>query len=129
MSETGPAKPKRFYKDAQLVSLEAGYAVHLDGKPVRTPMGKLLIIPVQALGEAVVGEWQAQGDAIDPASMPLCGYANTAIDRVGKDRQTVFDNLMYFAGSDLLCYRADQPDDLVKRQSENWQPVLDWVTR
>ena len=124
---TENTKPKRFYKKASGEAVEGGLAVHLDGRPVRPPLGRPLVLPTLPLAKAVVAEWQAQGDEIIPASMPLCGYANTAIDRVGEDRQTVFDTLIKFADTDLLCYRADQPDDLVKMQLDYWQPIVDWA--
>ncbi|MBL6932857.1 MAG: ATPase [Rhodospirillales bacterium] len=120
-------KPKRFYKNATAAKEKDGYAIHLDERAVRTPMGQPLILPTLPLAQAIVEEWQDQGDAIIPASMPLCGYANTAIDRVGKERETVFATLMKFSATDLLCYRAHEPDALVKRQVDNWQPLLDWA--
>ncbi len=129
MSDSQPVYPNRFYKEATVADLDGTFAIHLDGKPVRTPMGNSFVLPVQALGEAIAGEWMAQGESIDPSSMPLCGYANTAIDRIANERETVFDTLLKFADTDLLCYRADHPDDLVKRQIQNWQPILDWAAQ
>ncbi|MBC8269264.1 MAG: ATPase [Rhodospirillaceae bacterium] len=121
------ALPKRFYKDASIATIEGGYTIHLDDKPVRTPLGQALLLPVLPLAEAVVSEWQAQDETINPASMPLCGYANTAIDRIGKEKAVVMANLLHFAETDLLCYQAKEPADLVTRQNEQWQPVLDWA--
>jgi chaperone required for assembly of F1-ATPase len=121
------ALPKRFYKDVTAAPITGGYTIHLDDKPVRTPLGQVLALPVLVLAEAIVCEWQAQGETINPASMPLCGYANTAIDRIGKEKATVMANLLHYAQTDLLCYRAREPADLVTRQNEQWQPVLDWA--
>lgn len=118
---------KRFYKQATVAEIDNGFTIHLDGKPVRTPLGKKVLLPVLPLAEAVVEEWQTQADTIDPHAMPLSGFANTAIDRVGPERETVLDTLMKFAETDLLCYRADHPEDLVARQDEQWQPHLDWL--
>lgn len=118
---------KRFYEDAAAVAVAEGFAIELDGRPVRTPMGKPLVLPARSLAEAIAAEWRDQGDAIDPHSMPLSGLANTAIDRVGQDRQTVLDSVLSFAETDLLCYRAEQPNDLVSRQAAGWQPLLDWA--
>lgn len=121
------ALPKRFFKDAACAPVDGGFTIHLDARPVRTPQGNALILPVRPLAEAIAAEWQAQGESIDPTSMPLGGYANTAIDRVARERPTVVANLMYFAETDLLCYRAEEPADLVSRQHQLWQPVLDWA--
>jgi chaperone required for assembly of F1-ATPase len=119
-------KPTRFYKEANVVQLEDGYAIQLDGRPVRTPLGQAQLLMSKALAEAIADEWRSQGDKVDPASMPLCGYANTAIDRIGNNRQIIFDDVLNFASTDLLCYRSEAPDDLVARQNEQWQPLLDW---
>lgn len=127
MTDTPKPTPKRFYEDAAAVVVAEGYAIELDGRPVRTPMGKPLVLPVQSLAEAIAQEWRDQGDKIDPHSMPLGGMANTAIDRVGTDRSTIMGNLLHFAETDMLCYRAEQPEDLAWRQSEEWQPLLDWA--
>jgi chaperone required for assembly of F1-ATPase len=115
---------RRFYKTVS-VSLER--AILLDGKPVRTPMKAALVLPTSALAHAVAGEWQAQGETIDPAAMPLTRLANTAIDRVMTDRTRIVAEMLEFAGSDLTCYRAEAPPDLIERQALALNPVLDWA--
>jgi chaperone required for assembly of F1-ATPase len=115
---------KRSYKDA-VVTSENGVA--LDGKPLKTPRGASLILPTRALAEAVAAEWDAQGDKIDPQSMPLAKLANTAIDGVAPRREDAIEELVKFAGHDLLCYRAERPAELVARQAKAWDPLLDWA--
>ena len=112
---------KRFYKQ---VSVEDG-AILLDGRPVRTPARAPLILSSPALADAVADEWRAQGEDIDPRSMPLTGLANAAIDRVAPDRAAFARPLAAYAESDLLCYRADAPEELVERQAGAWDPLLD----
>lgn len=114
---------KRFYKQ---VSIEDG-AILLDGRPVRTPARAPLLLPFLALADAVAEEWRAQSEEIDPRSMPLTGLANAAIDRVAPDPAAFARPLAAYAESDLLCYRADTPAELVARQAEAWDPVLDWA--
>jgi len=104
----------------------AGYRVLLDGKPVRTPAKALLALPTRALAEAVAGEWEAQQELIDPAAMPLTRLANSAIDGVREREAEVRADMVRYAGSDLLCYRATEPEELVRRQAELWDPVLAW---
>jgi len=127
MNGPGLVPPKRFYKDVRVATVDGGYTVRLDEKQLPTPIGAALIVQVRALAEAIAAEWRAQGDRIDPASMPLGGYANTAIDRVAAGRQTILANMRDLAAGDLLCYRAAQPEDLARRQQDLWQPVLDWA--
>ena len=115
---------KRFWIN---VTLDDGRAVSLDGKPVRTPGRVPLALPTEALAEAVAGEWRAVEGKIDPRAMPLTGLANAAIDRVGADPALFARGLAVYAESDLLCYRADAPDDLVARQQAAWDPLLDWA--
>lgn len=118
---------KRFYTSAGFAEAEGGFAVRLDGKPVKTPAGKALVVPTRALAEAVAAEWDAQDKEVKPHSMPLTQLASTALDRVGPERTAIIEQLMHYAGTDLLCYRADFPPDLVERQARSWQPLLDWA--
>ena len=115
---------RRFYKE---VAVADGRAILLDGKPVKTPARADLILPTPALAEAVAAEWRAQGDEIDPRTMKLTGLSNAAIDRVAPDLASFARPLAAYAESDLLCYRADAPAELVARQAEAWDPLLDWA--
>jgi len=118
---------RRFYAAAAAAESEDGFAVHLDGRPVRTPGGCLLRVPTRSLAEAIAAEWDDQGETIQPSSMPLTQLASTALDRVGPERETITGYLMAYAGTDLLCYRAESPADLAERQAQEWQPLLDWA--
>jgi chaperone required for assembly of F1-ATPase len=119
--------PKRFYKAAVAASRGDGHGVLLDGRPARTPAKAELRLPTRALAEAVAAEWDAQTSHVDPATMPLTRLANTAIDGVARREADVRADIAKFAGSDLLCYRAGGPSELVARQSAAWDPVLEWV--
>lgn len=120
-------KARRFWKESAVEPVPGGYEVRLDGRPVRTP-GKLrLVMPTRALAQAVAAEWDAQQDVIDPGAMPLTRAANSAIERVAPRFDAVADMLAEYGGTDLLCYRADHPIELVVRQAEGWNPVLDWA--
>jgi len=119
-----PALPKRFYTTAEAVEREGLWAIALDGKTTRTPGRAPLAFADRALAEEVAAEWAAQGATIDPATMPLTRLANAAIDGVAGEREAVAAEIVKYAGSDLVCYRADAPDRLVARQSAHWDPVL-----
>lgn len=118
---------KRFYRDATVVAEDGGHAVRLDDRFVRTPARAPLILPTIALAEAVASEWRAQGDSIDPRMMPMTGMANAAIDQIAPDPAPFAAGIARYAQSDLLCYRADGPHELVARQSLLWDPLLDWA--
>jgi len=96
---------------------------------VRTPARAELRLPTEALAEAVAEEWRSQPDKIQPASMPLTQLANTAIDRVAPAPGSIVDGLLAYAGTDLVCYWAEEPPELVERQQRQWQPLLDWLAR
>ncbi|KAB2917815.1 MAG: ATPase [Hyphomicrobiaceae bacterium] len=122
--------PKRFYTSVSVVAAEgkaAGFRVLLDGKPVRTPAKAEFVVPTAALAEAIAAEWEAQRAHIDPATMPLTRLANSAIDGVRTRVAEVRAEVVKYAGSDLLCYRAESPGELVRRQAEAWDPILAWV--
>jgi chaperone required for assembly of F1-ATPase len=119
--------PKRFYEAVSVAPLEDGFAVHLDGKPVRTPGKALLALPTERAAALVAEEFAAQGETINAVTMPVLRLVNTAIDGVASDPQAVLEDVLRFASSDLLCYRADAPQGLVDRQNQHWDPVLDWA--
>ena len=119
--------PRRFYQSADAAPAEGGFAVRLDGKGVRTPAGRPLLLPTLPLAEAVAAEWAAQDELIRPHTMPLTQLSSTALDRVGPERPAITDQLVAYAGTDLLCYRVDSPADLAARQTATWQPLLDWL--
>ena len=114
---------KRFYKD---VSIADG-AILLDSRPVKTPARASLAAPTAALAEAIAEEWRAQGDMIDPRAMPMTGLANAAIDRVAPDPAAFRRPLAAYAETDLLCYRASEPPDLVAEEEAAWDPLLNWA--
>jgi chaperone required for assembly of F1-ATPase len=116
--------PKRFYKDVAVASEPDGFALTLDGRKVKTPAKAALVLPVQAAAEAVAEEWRAQGEEIDPRTMPLTRLVNSALDGVAHDVECVVADIVRYAGSDLVCYRAAEPEGLVAAQSEVWDPVL-----
>lgn len=115
---------KRFYKTAMTQPTVGGFAIQLDGKPIMTPKRNPLVVPTAKLAVAVAGEWNAQGEDIDPASMRLTGLSNAAIDIVRPDRENFAANIAKYGESDLLCYRADSPPELVDRQIAMWDPML-----
>lgn len=123
----------RFWDTAAATPTEGGFAVLLDGKPMRIPGGKPLTIAAPALAEAVAAEWQeaggAKGGAMSMDDVPLTRLAGTAQDRIAPDPAPVAAALAQYAESDLLCYRAETPVALVVRQVHAWQPWLDWAAQ
>ncbi|UTW54293.1 ATP12 family chaperone protein [Kordiimonas sp. SCSIO 12610] len=120
---------KRFYKTVSIEALEeeAGYAISLDGRQIKTPAKAIMAAPTRNLAEVVAEEWEGQGDKIDPKTMPMNQLLNTAIDSVTSERANIIDEMVRYGGSDMLCYRADHPEDLVKRQAVAWDPYIDWL--
>jgi chaperone required for assembly of F1-ATPase len=122
-------KAKRFWTRAEVEPHEQGYRVSLDGRGIRTPAKAELYLPTRALAEAVAKEWATQGEIIDPRTMPVTRTANSAIDKVMPQRAAVADMLAEYGGTDLLCYRAETPEELMRRQAEAWDPLLDWAAQ
>ncbi len=118
---------RRFWTTASAVPVDGGFAVHLDARPVRTPLKAPLVLPTQALAEVVAAEWQAQAGKVDPTTMPFTRTANSAIDTVTRQFDAVARMLSEYGGSDLLCYRAEGPDELIALQSQGWDPLLEWA--
>jgi len=122
-----PVLPKRFYKEARAVERDGVFALELDGKAARTPARNLLAVPHRELGEALAAEWNALSETIDPSKMPLTRLLNVAIDRLVAEGDAVATDIANYAGSDLVCYRATEPEGLVEAQAAAWDPVLDWA--
>lgn len=118
---------KVFYATAAIVPGDTGFAVTLDGRPLRTPGKRAMVLDSESLAAAIAAEWQAQEGEIKPATMPLMKLASTAIDRVAARRDETAAGTAGYAKSDLLCYRAEAPDELIARQAATWQPLLDWA--
>jgi chaperone required for assembly of F1-ATPase len=117
----------RFYRDVVVEKTGEAYRVLLDGKPIRTPAGAAFLLPNESLAQAVAEEWRAQSEKLKPESMPLTKLANTAIDRVAANRAAWIEQILAFAKSDSVCYRATSPQDLVARQSAQWDKLLEWA--
>jgi chaperone required for assembly of F1-ATPase len=119
---------KRFYQAVRVAPGGQGHGVLLDERPLRTPAKRPLVVPTAPLAEAVAAEWRAQGETIRPDLMPLTRLASTAVDRMPGLRQAAIDEAAAYADTDLLCYRAAEPFELVQRQHHAWQPMLDWLS-
>jgi chaperone required for assembly of F1-ATPase len=118
---------KRFYTSVDVSETPEGFAVTLDGKPIRTPGKRLLAAPVREIAQIMAAEWEAQKETINPLSMPMTRLANSVIDGVADDVTAVRDDIAKYLGTDLLFYRASFPEGLIARQAEQWDPVLRWA--
>lgn len=127
MQVSQKAARKRFYRTAEAVERDGGFAVLLDGRPLKTPAGAAFAVPARGLAEAVAAEWAAQGDILKIESLRLTKLANTAIDNVRGREAEVANDIVGYASSDLVCYRAGFPPELAERQARAWDPVLAWA--
>ena len=118
---------RRFYREAAAVPDGDIWRIALDGKVVKTPARNPLTLPNRALAEAIVAEWAAQDTKVKPDTMPLMQLASTAIDRVAPDRDRIIAETAGYAATDLVCYRAEGPAELVARQAALWDPLIDWL--
>lgn len=120
---------KRFFRAATVEEFADGFGISLDGRPVRTPARAAIRVPSGGLAKALCDEWNAQGDRVDPLSMPLTQLANTALDRMPEARPDTVAELVRYGETDLLCYRDERPGTLADKQEAVWQPLLDWLDR
>lgn len=119
-------KAKRFWKQAVAEACDGGFTVKLDGRAVKTPARRPLVLPSLAMAQAVAAEWDAQQGLVKPETMPVTRAANSALDKVSEQFTEVADLLAAYGASDLLCYRATDPAELIARQGAAWDPLLDW---
>lgn len=120
-------KQKRFWTQAVVAGEDGEFTIELDGRPIRTPAKARFLVPTRSMAGSIAGEWNAQGELVDPMTMPFTRSANAAIDKVATQHFEVAEMLAAYGDSDLLCYRAQSPQALVDRQSAAWDPALDWA--
>lgn len=118
---------KRFWKEVTIELVDAAYAVRLEGRALKTPLRNELVLPSEALAKAIEDEWACVADDIDPRTMPMTGFANVAIDRIGAERQAFVSDIAAYGETDLFCYRADEQEYLALRQAEIWDPWIEWA--
>lgn len=118
---------KRLYVEVQIVQTPHGFAVALDDRPIKTPGRWPLVLPTRALAEGIAGEWREQGTSVRPETMPLMQLAATVLDHLATHRADVEAATLRFAETDLVCYRAEAPPELVRLQRAHWEPLLDWL--
>ncbi len=119
---------KRFYKTSSVQPAQTGFAIQLDQRTIKSPQGNALIVPSKILAENIADEWAIQGEDILTHTMPLTGLVYAALDSAPHLPRLRAEALAY-AKSDLLCYRAEAPDELVIRQAHSWSPLLDWLAQ
>ena len=120
---------KRFWKQATVEATDGGYCVKLDGRAVKTPAKRPLVLPTQAMAQAIAAEWDAQQGLVNPETMPVTRAANSALDKVAVQFDEVAGLLAAYGETDLLCYRATGPAALIARQAAGWDPLLDWAAQ
>jgi len=124
---TRTPRRKRFYAKAGAIEGKDGFAITLDDRPIRTPSGRQVVVPVREIADAVVAEWEAQQEFIEPLTMPLTRFANSVVDAVVDRVEAVTDDVAKYFQSDLLFYRAGHPEALVAREAAHWDPVVFWA--
>lgn len=120
---------KRFWTEASVEKKDGGWAILLDGRGIKTPARADLVVPSKALATAIAAEWDAVEEKVDPKSMPMTGFANAAIDRIGPAREEFAAGLAKYGEGELCCYRADYPEALCDAQCAAWDPLLDWAAK
>lgn len=122
-----PTLPRRFYKSVDVAPVETGFAVRLDRATPKTPAKKPLVLPTEAAARLVAAEWESQIETIDPFAMPVTRLVNVALDRAAETRLAMVGEIVKYAGTDLVCYRATTPASLVAAQALAWDPLLVWA--
>lgn len=118
---------KRFWTETTVAPMDEGFTVQLDGRGLRTPLKAPLIVPTEAAAALIAAEWDAQEGRIDPGAMPATRAANAAIDKVTGQQAEVTELIAAYGDSDLICYRATAPQELIAREAAAWDPLVGWA--
>ena len=122
-------KPKRFWKKACVIKLNSGFGIATDGRMHKTPQGRALELPTRELAQLLADELNGIRDEIDWNELPFTALGASAVDMTAETKKALFSKIAEYGGSDLLCYRAADSDELAARQAEAWDPMLDWAER
>lgn len=117
---------KRFWQQAHVAKVEGGYTIHLDKRPLKTPMKRPLIVPTEALATEIAAEWQAIEGKVDHATLPYTQFAYAGLDQAIDEHKQIVAKTALYGETDLLCYRAEAPQELTTRQAKAWDPLLEW---
>lgn len=119
--------PRRFYEHATVGARDGGFALLLDGRVAKTPGRKAMVVNDEAVAAALAAEWAAQGEHLAPEAMPLTRVVSAALDRVAGEMSAVRAEIVAYASSDLVCYRAEGPASLIEVEEEVWSPIVAWA--
>ena len=119
---------RRFWDKVRIVENEGGFSITLDDKLVHTPGKRILVVPNHALAEALSTEWNSQNDTVEPGRIPLTRHANSTIDSGVLRRAEVIEEVVRYGATDLVCYRATDPPELIERQIAGWHPLVEWIS-
>lgn len=129
MTSLGLGVKKRVYSTVTVAPVAEGFVVALDGRSLQSPGGRPLVLPTRPVAEAIAAEWEAQEGTIKPRGMPGMSFAATVTDRVTPQRDHVIGEIAGYGGSDLLCFLAEEPLELIARQEAGWRPLREWAER
>ena len=122
-------KPKRFWKTASVIKLNSGFGIAKDGRTHMTPQGRALELPTCELAQLLADELNGIQDEVDWNELPFTALGTSAVDMTEETRKALSGKIAEYGGSDLLCYRAADSDELAARQAEAWDPMLDWAEK
>ena len=116
--------PKRFYTNSGTAVVDGGFSVTLDGRATRTPGRTPVVVPSAALAQRMADEWAAQGERINADLMPVVRLVNSALELGSTKLPTLRDEIVKYAGNDLMLYRAESPRELVEAEEALWDAAL-----
>jgi len=119
-------EPKRFWKQANVIETERGFTIRLDERPLKTPFKRPLIVPSRALCQEIAAEWQAVEGKVETSKMPYTSFVHAGLDQAVDERAEIIAKMALYGETDLLCYRAEAPQELAERQAKSWDPLLQW---
>ncbi len=129
MTSSRPTARKRFYTAVTVATQPEGFTIMLDARSIKTPAGQSLMVPTKGLADAIAGEWARQGETLNLTDLAFTKLANTSLDGVVNAKHDVIQDIVRYAASDLICYRAEAPAALAELQAKTWDPILSWVVR
>ena len=121
---------KKFWKIVQVKKkLKNSFEILLDKRILKTPMQKDLIFSNYKIAKETALEWDIDEKEINTENMVFYGLISTAIDKISNDKVSYIDNVLGFINTDLICYRADKPNELIDLQNSSWNPIISFIKK
>ena len=119
-------------KDWSKMSISTGkknLKIYLDDKPLLSIEKKKLEFKNKKIALLLKEEIESSRKNKNFNKLFYFNILSFGIDKVKNNKIKYLNEIFKYIDTDLICYRAEKPDDLVELQIKMWNPVLDRLAK